>query len=54
MQSNYENLIKDKFGEISTIQDDVTFDGEVTTELATLKISTTDDVKLFYKANSGS
>ena len=49
MQGNYENLVKERFGETSTTHDDVAPKGEAFTQLVTPWISTVDDAKLFYK-----
>ena len=50
MQGDYENLVKDKYGETSIAQDD----NAPSTEFVAPQISSTEDAELFYRAAGGS
>ena len=54
MQDNYKNLVKEKIGETSNVQDGDVADGEVDFEHDACQISPTEDDALFYKAVGGS
>ena len=49
MQGDYENLLKDKYGETFTTEDDNT----PSNEFVAPRISTTEDAELFYRVTSG-
>ena len=54
MQENYKNLVQEKIGEASNVEDGDAADGEVDFEHSAPQISPAEDDALFYKAVGGS